>query len=267
MRRIVQWVVRWIGRADTIQSVGKWLVAPVVTAVVVGIRKFLEDRPLSEAIVWGLAAFFIVVGIVAVLVRSVSWWLEHRRRALKPQIEFSPVMEFPMLVALGITNKGPTDKFHAQVVGWGEGDRLEPMPPMTLRWLRPRDSRLLKIASGITEYLEIAYSELRVADTFPPSPKGQLAVEVHAEWHRAGALGYYLFSEPPTDFETRTWSLHVIVATLGSEGQQSQGVRLHLFGKTEDAPAGHRVRQGWYFSSPTLGISLFDLTPAPESNA
>jgi hypothetical protein len=61
---------------------------------------------------------------------------------------------------LVVTNRGPSDEFHAQILGWSKDASIPArMPaPRTVRWVGGQD-RYHRIATGASEYLEIAQVE------------------------------------------------------------------------------------------------------------
>jgi len=169
-----------------------------------------------------------------------------------------------MKAVLEVTNDGPTDEFQAQVVEWGRGDNLSRLSVASLKWVENGATRST-LANGITGKLEIATLERGLADPRLTNSDGEPArgmVSVLVDWLPRDSLrdAAYWNAE---DFESSVWSLHVVVSGAKCIGPHHQGVRLHLFGKSADAPPPSGLSaSGWVLSSPTLRIGLFDLTPA-----
>jgi hypothetical protein len=180
-----------------------------------------------------------------------------------PDLEFTPAIELgpegvAAVMVLGVTNRGGADEFQAQIVAWGGDETLNAVPPQTLKWVNT-EGPLKKIAPGITEYLEIAHL---VRESSEDGRRG--IATVHVGWNLSKFLGMHSYHSSE-DFQTKIWSLRVIVAALEKQGQRSQGVRLHLFARPADDPTGNMVKRGLpLLPSPVLRMSLFDLNaPLP----
>jgi hypothetical protein len=172
----------------------------------------------------------------------------------------------PVRVVLEVTNEGEGDEFSAQVKEWGQGDKLGRMVVAPLKWVRSQDEKIT-IAPGMTEQLVIATLEAGPAPSAAPSRGTEPAkgvVSVLVDWEPRGSLADLTFWKAE-DFETRTWSLHVVISSSRCGVPHHQGVRLHLFGKAADAPPpAHLFTAGGTLDRPTLRGSPF---PLPKSGA